>query len=565
MNSMSHDTIQFLLHYWQDLGTPLALKLHQCLLDEDWELMERIIGTIKPENFAGRPRRFRKVRAAVDIIKKADYLPIYNEDTRQAVAYLTWVAAEKKCGLTNRILNEAYSPMAPLYMPLDKRRFFEVLLPRAADEVKRIMGSYPKYEFLDFFGGFGPGATLSNKRREASVLHKLNSTPTITRDAEWFYPALPKRLRSIWGRVDQLSQELAGRLQFVPKNYKTDRPIMVEPLINASIQRFLGKYIRKRLLLTTGIDLSVAPELHKKLACEGSFDGNWATIDLQSASDTIAYELVKFLLPEDWFRVFDAARTKWVDLGEAYDWFNHSELLPEDLRNYIKEPLHVLRKFSSMGNGFTFELETMIFYAFAKVAADETNSEVGGVFGDDIIVGTPAANLLIQMLTLAGFAVNSEKSYLVGDFRESCGGDFMIGYDVKAVTLKKEPKSVWDWYDLHNRLWTLSRNWGLYLEPTLKWIRKRVPKAWRLSIPKELGGGGFFSDKPPKKTIDGITYYRCLVPTTRYMRGWEEHFTPEVQLAAGLLGGVASNSKGRLQGPPLLDVKSCKLAWVPLS
>jgi hypothetical protein len=505
------------------------------------------------------PHRLRKARMAVDIIKKADYLPL-NSDTTRA-AFEKWCHAEKQCYFTNALIDRLDWGASEYSLdPNSPQGLVWRYIPKVRKEVTRILGEFPD-DFGDFFGGFGPGATLSNKKRESSVLHKLSATPTITSDAVWFTPAFPKRLRNVWGDVSQWSIEEAGRLQFVPKNFKVDRPIMVEPLVNASIQRAIGLHIKKRLLKMTGIDLSTAPEKHKQLALQGSVDGSWATIDLSSASDTIARKLVEVLVDDNWWRVLDCARTKRIYIGEPWD--NYPDLL---YRYGINEVQPCLQKFSSMGNGFTFELETVIFYAIAKVVARESGCRVGGVFGDDIIVGTNAAVKLIQVLEAFGFTVNWEKSYLTGPFRESCGGDYHSGVDVKGVTLKTEPKSVWDWYDLHNRIWEspLHQKWGTF-HNTLKWIRKRVPKVWRNDVPPGLGGGGFYSHRPRSKTIGGIHHYRCLVPTTRYMRGWEEVFSPEVQLAAGLLGGVASNSKGRLMGPPLLDVKSCKLAWVPLS
>lgn len=568
INTISYDTVEFLLQYWQDIGTPLARNLSEALIAEDWKRLTMLIGTVDNAHIKD-PHRLLKARLAVDIIKKADYLPFEIDTT--AEAFRTWLKAEEQCRRTNLFLRawrDYISDGCVTYNNAEraiiKSKLFQLYLPKIRKVFRRLLGEYPSQEFFDFFGGFGPGATLSNTRRFSSVLHKLSATPTITSDAVWFHPAFPKRLRTLWGDESQLSVELAGRLAFVPKSYKTDRPIMVEPLVNASIQRFLGKYLRKRLLNGAGINLSTAPNLHCILAEEGSRLGNWATIDLSSASDTIAKELVRYLMDDNWYRVFSAARTPRVDLSDAWD------LLPERAIKFygVDQPIYELEKFSSMGNGFTFELETMIFYSIAFVAAQETGCSVGGVYGDDIIVGTAAVPVLYQLLDQLGFTVNLEKSYYTGSFRESCGGDYCKGYPVKGVTLKTEPHSVWDWYSLHNRIWAKTQDTGLEgcFASTLAYIRKRVPKKWRLTVPSELGDVGFHGGKPTYvKTVNGIHYYRCLVPTTRYQRGWEDCFTPEVQLAAGLLGGVASNARGRLQGPPLMDVKSCKLAWVPLS
>jgi hypothetical protein len=331
---------------------------------------------------------------------------------------------------------------------------------------------------------------------------------------------------------------------------------MVEPLVNASIQRYFGDHLRKRLLYA-GIDLSKDAQKHNKLACEGSVLRNWATLDLSSASDTIARELVRYLVDPYWYRILDAARTKYIEIP-MYDEY------VEDLNEYgICSPRHALEKFSSMGNGFTFELETIIFLAICIAVCSRKG--VGGVYGDDMIVGTPHYAQVKTVLEAFGFILNADKSYHTGFFRESCGGDYARGVYVKGVTLKEEPNCVTEWYDLHNRIWEQNEIVGVFGR-TLNTIRKMVPKDKRLNIPHYLGSGGFFSHELKPRIHNSICYYKCYVPVTHYNRKWQDMYSPEVQLAAGLLGGIPTNNKGSLLGPPLFrTIPSCKFAWVPCS
>jgi hypothetical protein len=103
-----------------------------------------------------------------------------------------------------------------------------------------------------------------------------------------------------------------------------------------------------------------------------------------------------------------------------------------------------------MGNGFTFELESLIFYALAKATAErggchdfEVKRSIG-VFGDDIIVPKRIAKDLITNMSLFGFTVNEEKSFLKGFFFKSCGADYYDCSDVRPFLLRREVKTFRD-------------------------------------------------------------------------------------------------------------------------
>jgi hypothetical protein len=158
----------------------------------------------------------------------------------------------------------------------------------------------------------------------------------------------------------------------VPKNYKTDRTIAKEPCMNIYIQKGIGRCIRKRLK-RVGIDLD-DQKRNQEGARIGSLDGSLATIDLSMASDTVALELVSFLLPNDWWWALEQCRSP---VG----------VLPSG-------ELVAYQKISSMGNGFTFELESLLFWAICQQVAcsniNETDCRIL-VYGDDIVVPTDQA------------------------------------------------------------------------------------------------------------------------------------------------------------------------------
>jgi len=208
-----------------------------------------------------------------------------------------------------------------------------------------------------------------------------------------------------------------NKVGFVPKTAKTHRVIAVEPLGNSFIQKGIDEYLRLRLK-RIGLDLRDQSP-NQRMAYEGSFDGenSFVTIDLSSASDSISTELVKTLLPRDWFNLLNRVR------APRY-------LLPGSEEHLAYE------KFVTMGNGFCFPLQTLLFASAIK-AVDPT--AVAGVdfrvYGDDIIVRKNISSAVISLLSVMGFTTNSRKTFVSGPFRESCGSNWYQGEDVTPMTL----------------------------------------------------------------------------------------------------------------------------------
>lgn len=520
---LSYDTEQFLHLYWQDIGSPLALKLSELVKQRNFKLIGHILSTFDNTSIS-TPERLLRARLSIDIIKKADYLPM-NID-RQASCIKTWAEAEAKCRKTN---------LDVWYASVNHSKANTLLMtyiPRVARFIAKVLGQKPNMDTI--FQGFGPGATLSNSRSKNSTVQKLSiTTPSISRGALFYYALLPRRLRDLW-RWDKLDIVRVNRFEMVPKSYKTDRAIAIEPLVDASIQRSFGLQIARRLRYW-GIDTRTAPEKHKELAKASSVNiASWATLDLSSASDTISKELVRAILPREWYDALSKCRAEQTDLSAVFA--EHREMLG----TYgINQPIHLNEKFSSMGNGYSFELETLIFFAICScVVGDHTKVHV---FGDDIIVPRMSAKDVIPVLESFGFIINTEKSFYQEGvaFRESCGGDYLNGVDVKGVTLKTEPSCINDWYDIHNRLWVKQQEIGFDFRRTLNYCRSRVPRRLRFDIPEYLGVGGFFHPNP-KCAVDsggGLRHYRCYLPVVRPIsHDWETLFLPDVILAAALLG-----------------------------
>lgn len=161
-----------------------------------------------------------------------------------------------------------------------------------------------------------------------------------------------------------------------------------------------------------------------------------ATIDLSSASDTVSLELCRLVLPPMWLDLLESLRSPFTRI--------------------IKDgaPIwHKNAKFSSMGNGFTFELETLIFYSLAKAVEKclGRTASVIKVYGDDIIVDSWLARSLVPALRFFGFKTNDRKTFIDDTpFRESCGSDYYRGVNVRGHYLEKLPKEPIDWTKLAN-------------------------------------------------------------------------------------------------------------------
>lgn len=203
-------------------------------------------------------------------------------------------------------------------------------------------------------------------------------------------------------------------IAFVLKNWLTHRTIAKEGTHILPYQLALDQVLKK-VLRKWGVNLN-SQERNQEYALRGSLDGSIATIDLKMASDTLALEVLAWLLPEDWFALFMAFRSSSYrcEFGSG-----------------------TYAKFSSMGNGFTFTLETLIFTAACRALGSRDYA----VYGDDIAIGSEYAPDLVRLLRFLGFKVNVEKSYMnpASRFRESCGCDYFEGVLVTPFYLRELP------------------------------------------------------------------------------------------------------------------------------
>lgn len=458
-----------------------------------------------PSYVNGSAWQLKHVRQAQAFFGKLEPLDIGHDKRNNAVE--KFLEAEEACLQTNELF-EKYDKGEFYFLP-----WVEDALKHARSKISYVLGEAPR--LVDVPLRFGPGATTLTKKRSASVTRKLSDGASVSESLlpfvrevleemphfvelhakrKYFIPRSQRKLIFGWNdreceQFDGWASTISvlvepGVVEFVPKNAKTYRAIIKQPVLDGMVQNGIGDIMAKKLL-RVGLDIS-DQSINQKLAFQGSLSGDLATLDLSSASDTIATELVRYLLPPDWAYLLDCARTVEVILD--------GEVISQ-------------HKFSSMGNGFTFPLETLIFWA---LSSSVSTGNFASVYGDDIIVPTDSALRVMRLLETCGFTINKEKSFWTGPFRESCGADYVSGIDIRPCYVK-DVLSPADLFRVHN----------FYVrdgdEERANLVKRHIHPSLRLYGPDGYGDGHLLGDwKPrPKKTHKLLGYGGGIFETFR--------------------------------------------------
>lgn len=363
--------------------------------------------------------------------------------------------AERLCRITNRRLDWFYRH--PERMPDDLRakilvaeRFISNVLGDTGDFLRRIPESIK----------ITSGATSDQPREKSRPYMKIRKTYACTPRCE---PYVRSLVKFHTGGEPKIVHNQASRVTLVPKTSLTYRTIACEPIGNLPFQLAVDRHLKENLKRISGIDLR-DQTTNQKMARIGSLDGSLCTIDLTMASDTLSYNTVAMLLPSDWLRLLDDLRTPCYKGCFGTGRFS---------------------KYSSMGNGFTFSLETLIFASFCEAVGSKTYS----VYGDDIILESSLYDEIVALLRWFGFVPNLQKSFSTGPFRESCGKDYYHGVDIRPFYLKGSPGNAYDMCHFINGIV------GVALPEGKLWSRmKRLVKTERLHIVpfNENSGSGIF-------------------------------------------------------------------------
>lgn len=361
--------------------------------------------------------------------KLLDPLVADTPENRRSKAITKWLESEELNRLTSiRLLHHSEEDF--LFLIDDHYpAYITDVLSVARRFISETIGESVPWD--DLSGSFSGGASTSIRRGTGTIARKYQEGTDITEGAIWHFLRLSKSV--VWAPREFTLAE--GNVMFtVPKTSLVDRCAAKEPDYNMFVQKAIGDYLRKSLR-RKGINLN-DQTLNQRLAWQGSRFNDLATIDLSSASDSISRQLVLLLLPEEWFNFMDDVRSPVT---------------------FIDGQPHTNYMFSSMGNAFTFELESLIFWALTRACAFLTRTKGKiSVYGDDIICPSGLKDAVLSTFEYCGFRINLKKSFFEGPFRESCGKHWYNGVDVTPFYVKKVPSDVTDWCLLLNSL----RRWA---------------------------------------------------------------------------------------------------------
>lgn len=374
------------------------------------------------------------------------------------------------------------------------------LLYRVQRKISSILGDFDIDYTLDHCN-WGPGVTTSLKGDRATVANKFHHETTITPQCYLFFRKIFRAAYPSWAMHIDSSKGFEFRTTnktiTVPKNSKTDRTISVEPGVNLWFQKGIGSLIRSRLLSRGAINLRDQGH-NQRLARIGSKFNNLATIDFSAASDSIATNVILQLIPEEWLSYMMACRSPCGELdGQKFTY----------------------EKFSSMGNGFTFELESLLFFAIASAICDpnDKGDQIISIYGDDLVIPSEFVEQCTTAFSFFGFSINKSKSYSSSYYRESCGMHYWGGSNITPIFLRENLRDINSCLKAANSIRMLAHRRNVYgCDATLKpcWdlvvslCKKFSEKIFK--IPFGIGDGGLisnFDESTPSRARFGMEGY----------------------------------------------------------
>ncbi len=450
---------------------PALTKLSYAVRQKDYKGMYDAAGFLSQQQYEGPDEHFIMNQFSL-LLRKYPFDPTVIGTDPRGKAISSFNAAEKRCQRVNKRFD--------VYSYDINRSNNRGALRSVQHHVRSILGSKPDYADVFSSSDFGGGASVgvhgsvTHGQRKLTIVDKTVTPSALHHgfaaimanhhSAEEYFPM------SIDGRYYCYDMESAfssyissirvvtnNKVDFVPKNCETLRGIAIEPLLNGLVQKGIDQVMRRKLL-RTNIDLSDQTR-NQRMAREGSLEDSersFVTIDLSRASDSLSDSVCRFVLPPDWYLLLDATRSKFYEMDGV--------LLP-------------YHKFVSMGNGFCFPLETTLFTAICLACDAGTPGTDFSVYGDDIIVRKEVSERVLKLLKIFGFSANVRKTFLEGPFRESCGGDFFHGQDVRPLTLDFALDTNQSIFKFLN-LTTLRERTEKFFLPIRDLLIKRIPSRY---------------------------------------------------------------------------------------
>jgi hypothetical protein len=104
-----------------------------------------------------------------------------------------------------------------------------------------------------------------------------------------------------------------------------------------------------------------------------------------------------------------------------------------------------MQMMSTAGHSLTFIFETIVYYAIAASAC-QILERFGcryayqvSVYGDDVVLTSQAAPTAIEFYSMLGLKINTDKSFIDGPYRESCGEEYYNGINTTSTYYPRFP------------------------------------------------------------------------------------------------------------------------------
>lgn len=401
----------------------IATKIHQSVC-RDLSSSTQKYGALHPLGFYAKDQKKNLLKKFVGVSTDNDKL------TEEA--YEKFKAINDHMGKVESGFKRPTAPRITSTVP-----DLEKILMKARALMHTVVATFDEDE-LFHLSQHGPGTSIGTSFMDSSVEAKFTFPISMTArvaplfDRYLLHDFTTRRAVEDFNTANPVSDRYllvkGSRATTVDKTNSARRMIAIEPTGNMFFQQGLMQMLYKRME-HVGLNLETLQHEHRERARIASITSQEATIDWSSASDCTSRELLRWLMPPKWFAYLELVRCPTMELNG------------EDVE---------LNMFSTMGNATTFPLETLVFWTIGHALQDlrdgnnslfhSANYDFStiSVFGDDCIVPTKLATDFMSVLEQVGFIVNTEKSFYSEDegFRESCGGDFFHGYDVRPFHLK---------------------------------------------------------------------------------------------------------------------------------
>lgn len=362
-----------------------------------------------------------------------------------------WFRTEERC----RKLNKKFDAMTARRIKGDREVPYSVELHRFYEALLHVLGNEVPVDDVLESAHYGPGSTIGVRGQDINFVRKVESNECVPLAVElaaralvfdkatWVHLGLDpayahlESARNGFIRVarEQLLANVTShdRLMFIFKSMTSLRSIGAQPTCSGMLQLGLHSVGMKLLKERAGIDLH-DQGWNRQLAAEGSRDWDkadpWCTLDKSDASNLIANGLVKNFFPPAWAKFLQRTRTP--------GYVAPPELGGGEFQYHM---------YAGMGNGTTFFVETLIFWAATAATQDLPVEEYVkqrpyAVYGDDVILRRSHAERYMRFAEFLGFRFNRSKTFTEGPFRESCGADFLAGVPVRPASLSSETGAV---------------------------------------------------------------------------------------------------------------------------